>query len=85
MISRDQKILENIYVHHILEENIVDNNIPLNKPFFIKNIDWFMRVSGDKFLRIDSKQSYTRLDFLKKFSGKTITDHFMSKDKFLKS
>jgi hypothetical protein len=82
MTSRDQTILENIYVSHILQEAIVNNDIPLNKPFFVKNMDWFMRVTNDHFLRIGSKQLLTRIDFLKKFSGKTITNHGMTKNDF---
>jgi len=82
MPSKDQTIMENIYVAHILQEATVGNDILIGKPFFIKNVDWFMRVSNDRFLRIGSKQPIPRLDFFKKYSGKTITNHFMSKDNF---
>ena len=82
MTSKDQTILENIYVAHILQEATVGNDIPLDKPFFIKNVDWFMRVSNDHFLRIGSKQPIPRLEFFKKYSGKTITSDNISKQGF---
>jgi hypothetical protein len=82
MKQKDQLLLEQAYLQisqgklrgnlQDLTEAVVDNNIKIQTPFFIKNVGWFTRLSRNSFRGITDKVPINLEVFLKRYSGKSI-------------
>jgi hypothetical protein len=86
MKSKEQSFLEEAYERVkggvVISEAIVDDRIKEKSPFFIKNVGWFMRVSGDIFQKLGERVSMSREVFLRKYSGKSIVPVVKSRGEF---
>lgn len=82
MKQKDQLLLEQAYLQisqgklqgnlQEVTEAVVDNNIKIQTPFFIKNVGWFTRLARNSFLGITDKVPINLETFLKRYSGKSI-------------